>query len=118
VDLKNFYFVGNQPILLKRSESELPKLLKFMQYNKDIIIEIAGHVNRPNEGPVSTQTFSYRLSVDRAKTVYDYLLANGIAINRMKYKGYGNWKMRYPNATNTEQQAANRRVEIKVLSMD
>ncbi|MEM9885597.1 MAG: OmpA family protein [Bacteroidota bacterium] len=117
IDLKNFYFVGNEAVLLKSSQPELPKLLRFMQYNKDLKIEIAGHVNRPNALPVGTQTFSYQLSVDRAKMVYEYLEANGISTDRMKYKGYGNWKMRYPNARSAKQQAANRRVEIKVLSV-
>ncbi|MEO1713196.1 MAG: OmpA family protein, partial [Bacteroidota bacterium] len=32
-DLKNFYFVGNQAVLLERSEPELNRLLKFMQFN-------------------------------------------------------------------------------------
>lgn len=118
VDFKNLYFVGNEAILLEKSEPELPRLLKFMEYNPTIKIEIQGHVNRPHEGPVSTQTFSYRLSVDRAKTVYDYLIDNNISTERLTYKGYGNWKMRYPKARSLEHQAANRRVEIKVLSLD
>jgi len=118
VDLKNFYFHGGVAILLDRSKPELSKLLRFMQYNKDIKIEIAGHVNVPNEPPVSTQSPSYTLSVRRSKLVYDYLIANGIEEERIKFKGYGNWKMRFPNARSNADQQANRRVEIKVLSVE
>lgn len=116
IDLKNFYFVGNQAVLLKRSEPELPKLLKFMQANPNIKIEIAGHVNQPNRPPVLKSSFSYQLSVARAKTIHDYLIENGIEENGMTFAGYGNWEMRYPNARSQEEQALNRRVEIKVLS--
>lgn len=116
IDLKNFYFVGNQAILLEHSEPELGKLLKFMHINPSIQIEIAGHINRPNEPPVAETSWDYGLSVRRAKLVYDYLLDNGIPAERLTYKGYGNSQMRFPNARSEEHQKLNRRVEIKVLS--
>jgi outer membrane protein OmpA-like peptidoglycan-associated protein len=47
--------------------------------------------------------------------VYDYLLENDIANERISYQGYGNWEMRFPKAISEEQQALNRRVEIRVL---
>ena len=46
IDLKNFYFVGNQDTLLKSSEPELPKLLKSMKLNPLVTIEIGGHIHR------------------------------------------------------------------------
>ena len=30
-----------------------------------------------------------KLSNDRAKTVYDFLIANGVLANRLSYKGFG-----------------------------
>ena len=113
--LSNFYFVGNQDTLLTSSEPELPKLLKFMEMTEDAVIEIAGHINFPNRPRVGTDTWNYKLSVRRAKKVYDYLVANGIDAERMQYNGYGNWEMVFPNAKNEEQQARNRRVEIRIL---
>lgn len=117
IDLKHLYFVGNQDTLLKRSEPELPKLLKFMRLNPLLQIEIAGHINLPNQPPVSEDSWNYDLSVRRAKRVYDYLITNGIDSIQLVYKGYGNWQMRYPRARDETQQALNRRVEIKVLSV-
>lgn len=115
MDIENLYYVGNQPVLLEKSRPELPKILRFMQLNPQMKIEIAGHVNYPNRPAVIEESFEYKLSVDRAKMVYEYLLENGIAADRISYKGYGNWEMRYPNATSEEQQALNRRVEIRIL---
>ncbi|MBK6903377.1 MAG: OmpA family protein [Saprospirales bacterium] len=59
--LKNFYFVGNQDTLLPKSEPELPKLLKFMQFNPGIRIEIAGHINLPNSPPGAERKLELRI---------------------------------------------------------
>lgn len=115
VDIKNLYFIGNKDILLKKSLPELPKLLKFMQLNDSLKIEIAGHINRPNYPPVDKLSWDFKLSVKRAKMVYEYLLENDIPVERISYKGYGNFHMRYPKAKNEKQQALNRRVEIRIV---
>ncbi|MEK7253422.1 MAG: OmpA family protein [Bacteroidota bacterium] len=114
-EIENLFFVGDQAMLLETSKPELPKVLRFMQVNKDIKIEIAGHVNYPNRPPVTKESWEFGLSQRRAKLVYDYLLENGIAEERISWKGYGNWEMRFPHATSDKDQAANRRVEIRVL---
>jgi len=115
VDIKNLFFVGNKAILLKRSFPELPKLLKFMELNDSIKIEIAGHINRPHYPPVDKRSWDFKLSVQRAKMVYDYLLENDIPADRISYKGYGNFHMRYPKARSEKQQAENRRVEVRIV---
>ena len=117
VDIKNLYFVGNEAILLKKSEPELPKILKFMQINKGLKIEIAGHINLPNQPDVGTNTWHYNLSVRRALLVYNFLLDNGIPEGRISYKGYGNWEMRFPRTRLEKEMSQNRRVEIRVLGM-
>ena len=117
VDIDNLYFVGNQAVLLKKSEPELPKILKFMQINKGIKIEIAGHVNQPNVPRVSELSWDYGLSVRRALLVHDYLLVSGISEDRISYKGYGNWEMRFPKTKLAKEMQQNRRVEIRVLEI-
>lgn len=114
-DIDNLFFVGNQAVLLKKSEPELPKILKFMQLNDCLNIEIAGHVNVPNSPPVREESWEYNLSERRAKRVLKYLTENGISEDRISHKGYGNWEMRYPHAVSEYQQAENRRVEIRIL---
>lgn len=114
-DINNLYFVGNQAVLLPRSEPELPKVLRFVQLNPKMKIEIAGHVNVPNRPPVARDSWSWNLSVARAKVVYDYLKEHRIDTTRISYRGYGNTQMRYPKASSAREQALNRRVEIRVL---
>ncbi|MBN8676715.1 MAG: OmpA family protein [Chitinophagales bacterium] len=131
VVLRNLYFVGNQPKLLPVSEPELPKILRFMQLNPDLVIEIGGHVNRPYDknhkyplkpGQTPAQYMMTKedpalktLSTDRANTVRDYLVKNGIEPGRITAKGYENSKMLHPYTGSTEeQQQMNRRVEITV----
>lgn len=114
--INNLFFVGNQAVLLKSSEPELPKVLKFMQINPGLEVEIAGHINHPGTAPEALEAWEWELSVNRAKLVYEYLLKNGIAAARMSYKGYGNTEMLFPNrGASEEQQEQNRRVEIRVL---
>lgn len=115
IDIKNLFFVGNEAILLKRSLPELPKLLKFMELNDSIKVEIAGHINRPNYPPVDELSWDYKLSVRRAKMVYEFLLKNDIPEERISYKGYGNFQMRFPRAKSEKEQAQNRRVEIRIV---
>ena len=128
--VRDLFFVGDQAVLLKASEPELPKILKFMQVNPDLIIEIGGHINLPypekhnfkllpDQTPADylvakQQPWRKGLSGRRAKTVQDYLLDNGIAASRMTLKGYENAQMLFPNATDAKQQEMNRRVEIMV----
>lgn len=114
-DINNLYFVGNQAVLLAKSEPELAKVLRFMQINPNLKIEIAGHINQPNRPPVPRDSPDWQLSVARAKLVYDYLLENNIDPSRINYEGYGNTQMRYPTARSEKEQALNRRVEIRVL---
>lgn len=115
LDIENLYFVGDQPVILESSKPELPKILRFMKQNPSMKIEIAGHVNLPNRPPVTEAAWEFKLSQERAKTVYYYLLDNGIASDRISWKGYGNHEMRFPNARTEEEQAMNRRVEMRVL---
>lgn len=121
VVLKNFYFKGGMPTLLESSKPQLPKVLKFMQLNPGLKIEIAGHINSPfsrngDEAPLQPGDPGWALSEQRAQTVYDYLIEHGISPERMVWKGYGNSQMVKPYARAETDMELNRRVEIKVLS--
>ncbi|MBX2877106.1 MAG: OmpA family protein [Saprospiraceae bacterium] len=116
-DIPDLLFVGNKAILLRESERILPMVYAFMKMNPDLVIEIGGHINRPNQPPVSRESWHYELSRDRAKTIFDYLLANQIDPKRVSFKGYGNWKMRFPKARSAGEQQQNRRVEIRVTGI-
>ena len=113
-DIGNLYYVGNKAELLPISLPELPKVLRFLQVNDSLEIEIAGHVNHPNSPPVARDSWNFDLSVRRAKLIHDYLIENNIDSTRIEYQGYGNYEMRYPYARTGKEQSLNRRVEIRV----
>lgn len=58
-----------------------------------------------------TEELNMKLSNDRAKTVYDFLQAQGIPASRMKHQGFGPAN---PVAANDSEanRAMNRRVEV------
>lgn len=113
VVLEDINFVGNESKVLRSSEASLLVLLRFMQANPRVKVEIQGHVN----GPTFKNTKEFiELSTSRAKTVYDFLLVNDIDPGRISYAGMGNSQMLYPEPKNKDQSEANRRVEVKVLA--
>lgn len=111
VILKNIFFDTDKYDLKPQSFIELKKLVALMQKNPSMKIEISGHTD--NQG---TKSHNQTLSENRAKAVYDFLVANGIASARLAYKGYGDTK---PIATNDteEGRAQNRRTEFKVIAI-
>ena len=108
VTLKNVFFDFDKADLKPESFVELDKLADYLKTNS-IRIEIGGHTD--NQG---TDEYNDRLSENRAKSVYDYLVSKGIPADRLQYKGYGR---RVPVADNTteEGRAANRRTEFKIV---
>ncbi|GAA4450423.1 OmpA family protein [Rurimicrobium arvi] len=112
----NLNFYGDEARLIPRSLPSLNALYHLMKKNKDMVIQIEGHVNG-GMGPGGTVHFQ-DLSESRAKTVYNFLLRKGIGEERMKTIGYGDQYMLFPKPANEFEQQANRRVEIKVVSID
>lgn len=106
--LKNIFFDTDKFDLKQESTAELKKLTELLTKNPTLKIEISGHTD--NKG---AKAYNQTLSQNRAKAVYDYLIANGISSNRLTYKGYGDTQ---PIADNTteEGRAKNRRTEFKV----
>ena len=107
--LKNIYFEFDKDELMPRSFVELNKLLKIMQENPRLVIEIAGHTDN-----LGNDAYNLDLSRRRAKSVMAFLLENKITNNRLRSRGEGESK---PVATNDtdEGRAQNRRVEFLVV---
>ncbi len=115
--ITNLYFVGNEATLLTSSDVELAKILRFMNLNKDISVEIAGHVNAPGVDPKKLPKDEFNISTKRAQTIRKFLIKNGFSEEKISSKGYGNSQMKYPEPTTERQEELNRRVEIKVLGI-
>ena len=80
-----------------------------MNNNASLEVEIEGHTDN-----VGAESHNHKLSENRAKAVYDFLVENGISANRMTFKGFG---ASQPIATNDtdEGRATNRRTAFRVI---
>ena len=118
IALQNLHFYADQVELMEESQPEMDNLLRFMQMNPKLRVEIAGHVSLPLDWGMPMTPELWQLSRDRAKKIYDYLVSNGIPAGRMTHKGYGNTEMLFPNASTRDEERQNRRVEIRVVGKD
>lgn len=108
--LKNINFFQNTFAITPESNNALYDLLFVMQNNPNLKIQIQGHIccvdhDRKN------------LSLERAKQVRRFLVFKGILQHRVTVTGIGVREPLFPiPEANEEQAAANRRVEIEILS--
>lgn len=117
--LRNIFFDLNKASLRDESKSELDRLIKLLNENSSMRIEISGHTD--TRGAAS---YNKKLSEDRAKSVVDYLIENDIDSDRLEYKGYGleqpiisdeELKQLRGKKAVEEAHQENRRTEFKVL---
>ena len=108
--LKNVFFDTDSYELLEASVFELDNLVKLLQLNSSLEVEISGHTD--NTG---TTDYNKTLSENRAKAVYNYLIQKNISKARLTFIGYGE---NIPIADNNteEGKAKNRRTEFKVIN--
>ncbi len=112
IKLDRVFFETAKWALLPESNEQLNELVTLMNEYPTMKIEIHGHTDsRGND------SYNQNLSENRTKSVYEYLVENGIDSERMKYIGYGEKK---PIADNniSEGRQMNRRVEFVVTSID
>jgi outer membrane protein OmpA-like peptidoglycan-associated protein len=107
--IENLNFMINTYIVVNESRGKLYELLLVLQKNPKLKIEIQGNICcMPND--------RLNLSMQRAKAVYNFLIANEINKNRLSYKGFGSTRPIYTLPEKTEEErAANRRVEVLIL---
>ena len=72
-------------------------------------------VGNTSEGWDGNKKANQLLSQNRAKAVHDYVVASGIEVTRLTFKGYGDAKPKVPNTT-AENKAKNRRTELKIIA--
>jgi len=109
--LHNIQFVQGLSTILPESRPSLDQLIKTLTINSTMVIELSGHTDN-----FGNKNANLKLSLDRAKAIKDFLLANGISDNKIKIAGYGGSKPISSNATE-ETRKLNRRVEVKVLKL-
>jgi outer membrane protein OmpA-like peptidoglycan-associated protein len=111
VRLNNIFFETAKWDLLPESYAELDKLVKILNDNPGMVININGHTDN-----VGDDQSNLTLSQKRAASVVTYLLGKGIVSGRLDSAGFGEAQPVAPNDTD-EGRALNRRVEFVIVKM-
>ncbi|MDT0608596.1 OmpA family protein [Croceitalea rosinachiae] len=84
--LKKIYYDFNKANIRPDAAIELDKVVKLMtETYPEMIIKLEAHTD-----PVGSHAYNDQLSERRAKSAYEYLLANGVSRNHiLSYKGFG-----------------------------
>ena len=113
-ELEHWVLVGvefefNSARLTQGSYPMLFYSFEVLQNHPEMKVEIEGHTDN-----IGTNEFNLWLSLQRAQTVKDYLVAKGIDPNRLVVKGFGEEQPRATNKT-PQGRALNRRIEFKII---
>jgi outer membrane protein OmpA-like peptidoglycan-associated protein/tetratricopeptide (TPR) repeat protein len=117
-NLKKIYFDFNSSDIRPDAALELDKVIRVMtQTYKDMTIKLEAHTD-----PVGSDAYNDELSQRRAKSTYNYLIANGVSKDRIiSYKGFGK-RMPINKCTNkkdcsAEELELNRRTEFPIVQI-
>ncbi|HZJ73736.1 MAG TPA: OmpA family protein [Perlabentimonas sp.] len=109
--MRNIFFETDSYQLRGESVSELNKLTELLNLNPTLKIEVGGHTDN-----VGNESYNLTLSENRASTVAQFLVDNGINSSRISWKGYGLTKPIGDNDTE-DGRAENRRTEIRIIEI-
>ncbi|MDG2227214.1 MAG: OmpA family protein [Flavobacteriales bacterium] len=112
--INSVMFVYDQVKLVEESQSELNKIVSYMNEYKDAKLVINGHTDSRGEA-----SYNYWLSSARANKIRNYLRKAGVSYSRMETHGYGESKPIADNqnsdgSDNPSGRQKNRRVEFIV----
>lgn len=102
------HFLPDSNLLTQESEKLLPQIIQTILKRKSNDIVISGHTDT-----MGTKEYNYQLSLDRAKTMFDVLVANGAVPDdiRVTSHGEGNLLVKTPDDV---AEPKNRRVEVVI----
>lgn len=111
ITLNSILFDQAKAIIKEESKPELDKLLAFLKANPNAEIELSGHTSSEGE-----RAFNHSLSYKRVKACKDYIVAKGIAEDRIIAIGFGPDRPVAPNDSEVNR-AKNRRVEMRLKKL-
>jgi len=82
--VENIFYEFDKATLLPESEDALNELIKILNDNPHVTIELGAHADRKG-----SEQYNENLAQRRAQSVVDYLIAAGIPSDRLTAKGYG-----------------------------
>lgn len=98
----------NSATLLPDGKDVLSRVATILHEDPTVAFEVGGHTDN-----VGLEQANWVLSEQRAKTVVEYLISQGIAAERLTPKGYGTSRPIVENATD-ERHWQNRRVDFSI----
>jgi outer membrane protein OmpA-like peptidoglycan-associated protein len=106
ITLGDVLFDLNKASLKPGAMQNLYRLVDFLKENPGYKVVIEGHTDS-----TGSESYNMDLSLRRAESVRDFLVSNGIAMDRIVTRGYG---PHFPVATNATEagRQRNRRVEV------
>lgn len=110
LSIRNLQFVADQAELLPGERGRLDDIAELLISVPASEILVTGHT-----ADVGTEESQMILSIERAKKMVDELVARGVSPGRLRYEGKGGTEPIGDNSTE-EGRAANRRVELRLLS--
>lgn len=115
--LEGIMFYQDRDVIMDESKEALEELVVYLNENPNVKFKLLGHIccgdkTEPYQDVINVRTGKKNLSEARAKSLYNYLLKNGIDKSRMRYKGMA---FRNPTGKGSD---FDRRVEIEITSVD
>jgi len=114
--IENIYYDYDKWFIREDAKPSLNNLVKVMEDNPNIIIELSSHTDSRASG-----RYNLILSDKRAHAAVEYIISKGIERNRITAKGYGETKLINECKNNVEcteeKHQENRRTEFKVTKL-
>lgn len=108
-EIKDIKYATASAELTETSKFILNGFIEFLTYNPELKVSIHGFTD-----DVGNDEYNLKLSDDRAKSVYTYLIENNIQADRLSFKGFGETQPKASNKT-AEGRAKNRRTEFVIV---
>ena len=107
--LNSIYFDLDSYEINSVTEKIIIEFADYLKLNKSLMISINGYTD-----DICEQNYNQKLSENRAFSVYNELISNGISSDRLEYKGFGESNPKNQNLSESERKL-NRRTEFYVL---
>ena len=110
LNLSNISFLHGSATLTETASETLDKIAQTLHQHSNMRLHVAGHTDNTGDS-----NYNLTLSADRAQSVVNYFINQGIEGSRLVAKGLGD---RQPIASNDtkEGRSKNRRIEFKLLN--
>lgn len=114
IRLNNIYYDFNDDKILPDAEKDLTVLIGLLEEYPELVIELSSHTDARGD-----DAYNERLSQRRANSARAWMLAQGVASNRIVAKGYGESQILNQCKNGVEctddEHRYNRRTEFKIL---